>query len=85
MADYPDWQREVRAQVVIGTASTLNTLLDRGILDPSNVTAFVVDLGNDDSSVRVLQQHHAFRYYRIVWYDFGAAGAGGRAAILSQV
>ncbi|CAM9331952.1 unnamed protein product [Ectocarpus sp. 4 AP-2014] len=50
LALHPDWQQEVRAQVVIGTASTLSILLDRGVLDPSNVTAFAVDLGNDDSS-----------------------------------
>ncbi|CAM9231061.1 unnamed protein product [Ectocarpus sp. 12 AP-2014] len=52
MALHPDWQQEVRSQVVIGTASTLSILLDRGLLDPSNVTVFAVDLGNDDSSLQ---------------------------------
>ncbi|CAN0447995.1 unnamed protein product, partial [Ectocarpus sp. 12 AP-2014] len=52
VALHPDWQQEVRSQVVIGTASTLSILLDRGLLDPSNVTAFAVDLGNDDSSLQ---------------------------------
>lgn len=52
MADWSEWQQEVRAQVVIGTASTLSGFLDRGVVDPSNVKAFVVDLGNNDPSVR---------------------------------
>ncbi|CAM9492909.1 unnamed protein product [Ectocarpus fasciculatus] len=52
MADWSEWQQEVRAQVVIGTASTLSGFLDRGVVDPSNVKAFVVDLGNNDPSLQ---------------------------------
>ncbi|CAN0376371.1 unnamed protein product, partial [Ectocarpus sp. 8 AP-2014] len=65
LALHPDWQEEVRAQVVIGTASTLSILLDRGVLDPSKVTVFAVDLGNDDSSVR--ERYSSARVLFSVW------------------
>ncbi|CAM9218421.1 unnamed protein product, partial [Ectocarpus sp. 12 AP-2014] len=44
------WEEEVRAQVVIGTASTLSILLDRTIVSPADVKAFAVYLGNDEST-----------------------------------
>ncbi|CAN0060268.1 unnamed protein product [Ectocarpus sp. 12 AP-2014] len=44
------WEEEVRAQVVIGTASTLSILLDRTIVSPADVKALAVYLGNDEST-----------------------------------